>query len=718
MKDLEKLSKNELIAELREFREMQQSMVENAIIKRTTEIKLKESEERFHQMFENHNAAMLLIEPETGKIIDANLSAQNLYGYSEETIKKLAIQDINSIPEEELLDLRKQALNKSQNYFVFSHSLANAEIRTVEVYSSPIIINKKQILFSIIHDITEQKQAEEELIKQKNLFELVINSVPARIFWKDLNSVYLGCNTSFLKAVEKNKIENVIGKTDFDLFCAQEAEKHINDDIELIKNGIPKLRYEESYTLANGQKIWWQSSKIALKNNAGEIVGILATSEDITERKQTEEKLKESEEKFRALYDNAPLSYQSLNEDGSFKDVNPTWLSTLGYERNEVIGKFYKDFLHPDWQAHFEDNFPAFKKRGYVNDVQFKIRHKNGHYIDIAFEGCIGYHPDGSFKQTYCVFTDITERKQAEEALLVNQKRYKEAQAIGQVGNWEYDPKTTKFWASDESRKIFGYDLELEEFTTENIENCIPEREQVHQALIDLIEHDKKYDLVYDIISKDKGIRKTVHSMAKIERDALGNPSKISGVVSDISKQKKAEEKLRDSEYLYKETQRLSKMGGWSYDVESGQSSFTDTIYEIYGKTFSTAEEGMQFYHPDDIEMVSNSFKEALTKQKPYDLEVRLINAQGDNLFIRTIGQPVIKNGKVIKIYGNLIDITERKLAEQELTKHRENLENLVNERTKELQTKNIELERFNDLFVDREFRIKELKNEIKKLKS
>ncbi len=121
--------------------------------------------------------------------------------------------------------------------------------------------------------------------------------------------------------------------------------------------------------------------------------------------------LRESKEKYKALYENAPLSYQSLNEDGCFIDVNPAWLRTLGYERYEVIGKSYIDFLHPDWKGHFERNFPAFKKRGYVNDVQFKIRHKAGHYIDISFEGCIGYYPDGSFKQTYCVFADITERK-------------------------------------------------------------------------------------------------------------------------------------------------------------------------------------------------------------------------------------------------------------------------------------------------------------------
>ena len=130
---------------------------------------------------------------------------------------------------------------------------------------------------------------------------------------------------------------------------------------------------------------------------------------------ETNQSLKESEEKFKALYDNAPLSYQSLDEDGCFKDVNPTWLTTLGYSREEVIGKSFASFLHPDLIPHFEMNFPAFKKRGYVNDVQFRIRHKNGNYIDISFEGCIGYNPDGSFKQTYCVFQDITIRVKAEK---------------------------------------------------------------------------------------------------------------------------------------------------------------------------------------------------------------------------------------------------------------------------------------------------------------
>ncbi len=119
-----------------------------------------------------------------------------------------------------------------------------------------------------------------------------------------------------------------------------------------------------------------------------------------------------SKEKYKALYDNAPLPYQSLDSEGHFIDVNPAWLKKLGYEREEVIGKWYGSFLHSDWKPHFEKNFSIFKKRGYVHDEQFKIKHKDGNYLDISFESSIGYSADGQFKQTYCVFLYITANKQ------------------------------------------------------------------------------------------------------------------------------------------------------------------------------------------------------------------------------------------------------------------------------------------------------------------
>jgi PAS domain S-box-containing protein len=184
-------------------------------------------------------------------------------------------------------------------------------------------------------------------------------------------------------------------------------------------------------------------------------IGELEKSE--IDRKQAKEAQRESEEKYRANYDNIPLSYQSLDEDGCFIAVNPAWLKTLGYQKEEVIGKWFGDFLHPDWKPHFEKNFPEFKKRGYVHDVQFKIRHKDGHYLDISFEGRIGYTLDGKFKQTYCVFQDITKRKQVEEALQESEQNFRDLVGNLLDGVAIADENAYHIYVNPKFSKITGY---------------------------------------------------------------------------------------------------------------------------------------------------------------------------------------------------------------------------------------------------------------------
>ncbi len=131
--------------------------------RKQAEEELRDSEERFRRMFHGHNAIMLLIDHETGAIRDANHSAARFYGYSTERLCQMNIQDINTLDAEEVAHQRTLAIAEKRNYFIFSHRLASGEVKTVEVHSSPITIRDGTILFSIIHDITERKQAEEKL---------------------------------------------------------------------------------------------------------------------------------------------------------------------------------------------------------------------------------------------------------------------------------------------------------------------------------------------------------------------------------------------------------------------------------------------------------------------------------------------------------------------------------------------------------------------------
>lgn len=135
---------------------------------------------------------------------------------------------------------------------------------------------------------------------------------------------------------------------------------------------------------------------------------------DVTSQHKLQSKLQTEEKRYRNLYEKLPVPYQSFDSYGYFIEVNPAWLSTLGYFRNEVIGHKVVSFLHPESENVFEDILFQLKSSGGVQRVELKIRHKDGHYLDALFEAQTEVDQQGKFQRTYCIFQDITQRKQTE----------------------------------------------------------------------------------------------------------------------------------------------------------------------------------------------------------------------------------------------------------------------------------------------------------------
>jgi len=348
--------------------------------RKQTEEKLRESEERFHAMFDRHHAVMLLIDPDTGAIIDANAAAQSYYGYSLETFRKMTIQDINILSSEEILELRKKAAHRKRNYFIFPHRLFGGEVRTVEVHSSPLTIKGQTILFSIIHAITERKQIETVLIQLEARLKHLVTQRPSVIY---SCKPYGDFGSTFVSA----KIVQLLGYSP-DEFVDDPGfwQNHIHpEDSDRILAGLNRLfeteHHVHEYRFLNKQGNWqWMLDELNLIRDAeGEPIEILGSWLDITDRKRAEQALKDSETRYKRLVEGSPDIVYIFSSTRGGLYWAPRVETILGINPDDIRKNpfLWHDSIHPD-DLEAVDRAIAEHGTGKDFDIQYRIKDTRG----------------------------------------------------------------------------------------------------------------------------------------------------------------------------------------------------------------------------------------------------------------------------------------------------------------------------------------------------
>lgn len=270
-----------------------------------------------------------------------------------------------------------------------------------------------------ITDITDQKIKEAALAESRHLLETIIDTAPMRIFWKDRNLRYLGCNTIFAKDAGAQSVQEIIGSDDYQWGWKAEAERYRNDDRTVISTGIAKLAYEESQTTLEGGINWVRTSKVPLRNDHKEIIGILGIYQDITKQKR--------------MYDSMRLAatiYQSSNEAIMVTDendliiqVNPAFTRMTGYEIADVMGKSPEMLRSGRHDAVFYQEI----RRRLLNDGSWQGEvwdlHKDGAIHAKWLSVSVIRYPDDRIHCHVSQFTDITEKKKKDE-LILSQANY------------------------------------------------------------------------------------------------------------------------------------------------------------------------------------------------------------------------------------------------------------------------------------------------------
>lgn len=534
--------------------------------RKQAEEKLKASEKRFRALFEQAGGYCMILDPNTADgipiIIDANKAACESHGYTYEEFIGRPVADIDDAEGKQLVVENTQRIMTGEPFYhENTHVRKDGTTFPVSIQANRIDIEgEPPLIFTTEYDITERKKVEETLAHSTAALEKA-QQVAHLGSWEwhiKTNKLQWSNEMYRVFGIDKETFSGDLSDVINSAIHPDDRAKVEETNLAVINNKRPSpLEYRVVWPDGTIHVVWAEAGELIFDEEGNPVV-LSGIAQDITERKRDQEILRKSEERFKAIFLQSPIAIEIYDATGLLQEANPTCLDMFGVSDIEHV-KGFNLFDDPNIPVTEIEKLKEGHQISFTSEFDFEIVKKENLYPtsksgkmfwEVYVKALVD--EDGSIAGYLVHVQDITERKQAEIALLENQKRYQKAQAMGHVGNWEYDPITTKFWGSDEAKRIYGFELDSEDFTTDIVESCIPERERVHQALIDLIEHDKKYDLEFDIITYDKGLRKTIHSIAEVERDAQGKPLKVTGVISDITQRKQAEKSLRESENQFR----------------------------------------------------------------------------------------------------------------------------------------------------------------------
>ena len=386
------------------------SIVSEITERKKIENELRSTKEDYKRLFEDHSAIKLLINPETGDIYDANTAAAEYYGWTCEELRKKNISEINVsfLSQNENLQALRNLRNQKKYHFEFKHVKADGTIRDVSVYGSAIRFAGKKYLHAIVFDITERKKAQEELRKTYQLLNSISENSTDAIYVKDLNGKYLWFNKELEKRTGKDRTE-VIGKDDYFLFPPEQAERIIEGDKQVIESGKP-MSFEGSISTVNGLETH-HSIRGPIYDQEGKMTGIYGISRDITERKNAEIALKQSEKKLKHSEVIAKIGYWELKLDEGLIYSSEGARKIYGTEKEIFSAEEVKSFQLPEYCGMLDEALRALVKENQPYDVEFKIKRANdGAVIDIHSNAV--YH--AGTRTIFGVIQDITEQKRAE----------------------------------------------------------------------------------------------------------------------------------------------------------------------------------------------------------------------------------------------------------------------------------------------------------------
>jgi PAS domain S-box-containing protein len=495
-------------------------------------LKLIESGDKYRTIFESANDILLSID-KSGKILDVNNKLTEIGGYEREELLGKNIKSLAKLMTKRSLAIVIKNFVKrvagisvppyEVEMLTKSGKLLNIEINAVAIKRGGKIVGD----LAILRDVTERRQAEKTLRESEAKWRSLVTSVPDIVMLVGRDSIIQFINNT----VSGMKTQDVIGKSIYDYI---QPDHH--DIVRKAMNGVFKTGkpgYYEIQGAGPDGRISWYETRIGPIEHDGRVVAVIQITSDITERKQAETVLQESEERYRTVIEGAHDMIQSVRSDGSFIFANPAWLQTLGYAEKDLPGLNMFNIIHPESLAHCQEMFAKVTGGESTQNVSATFIAKDGRKILVEGNAAPRYIGD-SIVATQGIFRDVTERKQAEEL-------FRNLAGSSTVG--VYIVQDGKFcYVNPQFQRYSGYS-EDELLGKDSLDLVFPkDREIVRNNAIHMLKGDRTTGYEYRSTTKDGSVRWVLETVASIQyhgrRATIGN-------YMDITESKRAEREIK-----------------------------------------------------------------------------------------------------------------------------------------------------------------------------
>ncbi len=637
--------------------------------KKRVEEALRASETRYRRLFETAQDGILILDADTGQIVDVNPFLINLLGFSREQFLGKKIWEIGLFKDivankDNFIELQRQEYIRYEDL-----PLETADGRRIDVefVSNVYVVNHTRVIQCSIRNITERNQAEEALRESQKRFQALTETTSDFVWEMDANGVYTYCSPQ-INELWGYKPEDMIGRTSFDIMIPEDRELAIKMFRTLSESPRSFKGMETSSWDTTGKIVVLETSGVPFFDIDGKLCGYRGISRDVTERKRVEEALQHSELQYRSLTENSPDLIARFDRQYRHLYVNPIAAKAGRYSPEEYIGKTIAEVGVPEQEARrWEERIRTVFETGKVIDVEDTFGTPNGQrYFHTKFVP--EFATGGSIYSVQSIARDITEHKRAEEELRESENWYRTVFENTGTATVVLEENNIISLANAEFAKLSGYsknDIEGKKCWTEFVVKEDMER-MLAQHRLRRQNHEKApthYE--FRFVTKSGDIRNIYLTI-----DVIPGTKKSVASMLDITERKQAEEALRESEVEYRRIVETANEGIWSmsetYTTLYVNQKMADmlgyAVEEMIGKKVS------YYFYPEDLPDHDRQMERRVQGEGAV-YERRFRHKDGSDRWM--IISTTVRKGKQGEFKGSfamLTDITNRKRAEEEVT--------------------------------------------------